>query len=739
MQSPVDSHKHDIRNIIKREVLESGADVEKSTLNCPPLVKGNTRQTFRRGLYAASALIALLVLFHPARICIGYAPGDGDDVGVSLSTRSAVSHLRAVTSSLLEVFQVSPPVLTVDQSGGLEITDGSSNASVKIVNGHSLTCQDTLVEHVFAFSYGQPFVSSYAPPGCTFNRVTWNLTVTSAGRQFDRLGSVSLGDIEVWRTSTAEPTKDGIIWTYLKDMTAYHSLLKQEQKIIFDLGNLIDDVYTGTFNVTLTASHFTADASIDPADLILPVSGHCAVDDQPSLFQVPPQTAQDSLKLPQNIKKAVFTISATGQIGEEFWWSNVLSSDVDTFPQYGELYGYSPFREIQLLIDGSLAGVAWPFPVIFTGGVVPGLWRPIVGIDAFDLQEDEIDITPWLPLLCDGSEHTFQLIVSGLNNTGSGGGAATLSEVTGGYWLLSGKIFVWLDGEGHVTTGHGPHATLPDPHFQTNSLLGKSVNGSNETLDYYVGAQRSLSIESTVKTSEGQQLAFWRQDLSYSNTGNFTDGGYVTVNTQQTSGSAESSSGYARKFAYPLYAFQSYTEDADNFTISAVVNRGKHIQTVGQPVFPTGLESFGAVQQVRHDRGRWQGASLDTTQNGSATYTANTTSSTAYSFGQTEQDMTFKGISVRRGNSDGATSQGFPPVTGSQELFSRHVLAVNGSIEFDQETLANSPVNPGHSYGPHPNGAGFTLSGVNGHGRRAHGSRQGGEIGGVTGAFKGEL
>lgn len=77
----------------------------------------------------------------------------------------------------------------------------------------------------------------------------------------------------------------------------------------------------------------------------------------------------------------------------KFWWSNAPQSAIDTFPRYGRLYGYSPFREIQLLIDGMLAGVAWPFPTIFTGGIVPGLWRPVVGIDAFDLKEYEVDIT----------------------------------------------------------------------------------------------------------------------------------------------------------------------------------------------------------------------------------------------------------------------------------------------------------------------------------------------------------
>ena len=82
-----------------------------------------------------------------------------------------------------------------------------------------------------------------------------------------------------------------------------------------------------------------------------------------------------------------------------------MQSDIYTFNDtFGELPGFSPFREVQLFIDGQLAGVVWPFPIIFTGGVVPGLWRPVVGIDAFDLKEDEIDITPWLPLLCDDKQ-----------------------------------------------------------------------------------------------------------------------------------------------------------------------------------------------------------------------------------------------------------------------------------------------------------------------------------------------
>lgn len=51
----------------------------------------------------------------------------------------------------------------------------------------------------------------------------------------------------------------------------------------------------------------------------------------------------------------------------QFWWSNVPQSLTETFPSSGTFYGYSPFREVQLFIDGMLAGVAFPFPIIFTG------------------------------------------------------------------------------------------------------------------------------------------------------------------------------------------------------------------------------------------------------------------------------------------------------------------------------------------------------------------------------------
>lgn len=102
-----------------------------------------------------------------------------------------------------------------------------------------------------------------------------------------------------------------------QDMTSFLPLFKTSQKIIFDLGNLIDSTYTAAFNVTITAAYFDAQDSVSPADLILPVSSRQSANNAPSVFTVPSDVASNSLSLPRNIQKAVFTVAATGQSQEE--------------------------------------------------------------------------------------------------------------------------------------------------------------------------------------------------------------------------------------------------------------------------------------------------------------------------------------------------------------------------------------------------------------------------------------
>lgn len=178
-----------------------------------PIIGSN--RPHRHGMWSAIIALSILLFLSTSNI----SPCSAHVLDSAASSLHFVQHFaRASGHAFLEVFQVYPPVLTVIPEGVLEITDGSSNASVEVIPSREPTCQETLVVHSFA-SYNAPYAVPYEPPSCSFNRVTWNLTVVAAGRQYDRLGSVSFGDIELFRTSTAEPTTNGIEWTYLKVRT----------------------------------------------------------------------------------------------------------------------------------------------------------------------------------------------------------------------------------------------------------------------------------------------------------------------------------------------------------------------------------------------------------------------------------------------------------------------------------------------------------------------------------------
>ncbi|KAB5577673.1 peptide N-acetyl-beta-D-glucosaminyl asparaginase amidase A-domain-containing protein [Coniochaeta sp. 2T2.1] len=611
----------------------------------------------------------------------------------------------AASPTVLECFQVAPPVLTpkgATESDGLEVfMDAGNSASGEV-------CTQLLMEHSFANSYGQPFIGSYTPPSCAFNRVVMNFTVTSQGRQFDRLALMYLGDTEVWRTSTAEPVQPpGIRWTYMKDMTEYLSLWKTPQKVIFDLGNLINDKYTGPFNTTLTATFFTAEdqsGAAPPSDLIIPISKRQSAANGVSQFTLPADDATNAISFPRNARRAVFSVSSCGQAEEEFWWSNVLQSDVDTFASgAGQLYGYSAFREVQVLIDGQLAGVEWPFPVIFTGGVVPSLHRPIVGIDAFDLREHEIDITPFLPLLCDGAEHTFTIRVAGIDDTS--GPAPKLTQTVRDSWYVTGKIFVWLDDEGSVTTGDRPTVQASAPTIAlTHSIGQSSANGTNtnETLAYTTLVNRKFTASAKVKTQHSTGTVTWSQTLSYTNKGLISDAGYSQVNDLSISGSDTAAAGgngvanYLASYRYPLYANQSYSiSPQNNLTIHAHVTQGKQFLLAGQSVFPNGLEAFSSslLATTAGDKKVLGGSLLSTTKDGTAAFFQTGDGKNSSGYGTSAQVMTFGGVSTAAGGG----------VLGDRldvELYFRNVTAVNGTVVFDRERLAGNVAGTGGDDGP---------------------------------------
>ncbi|KAJ5973979.1 hypothetical protein N7481_011189 [Penicillium waksmanii] len=564
------------------------------------------------------------------------------------------------SSGLQEVFQVYQPVSLSPKDAGGEA--GSCDLEV------------LLMDHVFGSSYGKPFVGNYTPPDCDFDTVRINFTVTSRGKQYDRLALMYIGDVEVFRTSTAEPTTAGIVWTYIKEMSQYNTLWKQPQTLIFDLGNIMNDVYTGSFNATLTA-HFSLqnnENNARAADLILPISARKSASNSASAFSVPADNTTVNHKIPSSASRAVVSISACGQSEEEFWWSNVFSDDTTSFENtVGKLYGYSPFREVQLYIDGVLAGVVWPFPIIFTGGVAPGFWRPIVGADAFDLRQSEIDISPFLPLLRDDQGHSFEIRVSGLNVLSNG--TAVLSDIVGSYWVVTGNIFLYMDGadessspnrasESEEVEIEAVQITAPDPIFTITRILTKNETGANDTLEYSVLAERTFTTRSS-KFS-------WSQKLTFSNNGFFNQQGRSQVNKQLTSGKStitdlQNEQSNKTTFRYPVLVNTTYANTDDSITIDAWMKRGLEIDSSGSAALSTYTLASGS--------GPYH---LYTSQSGKARYKSTSTGSS--SLGNTADEY---------------------QSTANGESYSRSVRAVNGEVVYDTHPVNKASSVPFQSLG----------------------------------------
>ncbi|GAW10338.1 peptide-n4-(n-acetyl-beta-glucosaminyl) asparagine amidase a [Lentinula edodes] len=231
----------------------------------------------------------------------------------------------------------------------------------------------TISSHDFANSFVDgPAITQLSPPeDCgpvgSWAAITLNLTVTTNGTQFDRLGIFTFHNVEIWRTSTFEPTiGDGIVWTYIKDVTQYMPLFTESGEFLLELDNLIETGLDGIYSTTVAATYFESSAEYPPAekaDIIIPIStlSNTTADDA----SVPPAFSLN-ITVPNNTVAIYAEIFASGNGLEEDWFFNVpdeffsnISPNI-TSPHDG-------FREVRLLIDGLVAGVAFPYITVFSG------------------------------------------------------------------------------------------------------------------------------------------------------------------------------------------------------------------------------------------------------------------------------------------------------------------------------------------------------------------------------------
>jgi hypothetical protein len=314
----------------------------------------------------------------------------------------------------------------------------------------------------------------------------------------------------LWRTCTAEPVWSGIHFTFSKDVTAFKSLLESPQSLVVDIGNYVVGPYNGSFNATLSIELYNVvspQRSLIP-DKIIPLSK--PVTEQISgYFSLPNDNTSVTISIPDNSSHVSLEVFASGNGQEEFWYSNIPEEYVDTFGAWNiSFLGQGSFREIVVSIDDMPVGVVWPYEVVFTGGICPGFWRPIVGHRTFDLPSYSIDLTPYIDYLQHGI-HRIQFSINGQPNT--------LQN-----WFVSGHLRVWCSNPTNATT------LLPNLSDKSSDISSKA----NITTRGRVSADNTSFSITTVATRIGERFT-----LSYCNQQTYhllENGSTVLQNLSQT-------------------------------------------------------------------------------------------------------------------------------------------------------------------------------------------------------------
>jgi Peptide N-acetyl-beta-D-glucosaminyl asparaginase amidase A len=395
----------------------------------------------------------------------------------------------------------------------------------------------TIANHAAFGNAPPPATTTAKLPTGHWADVVLDVTGTESGTQYDRLCEIFSGASQIFLGVTPEPTPAGIKWHVQKNVTGYLPLLQGTQTFSTYVDNYTNSTDTGIPVITAKLLFYPAAHGFAPAQPSGPgtpaLTGDAVNETGPAAPAQHPvaptdvvpilpsgatntfntintgQTVSATVTLPSDITTATLDLYAVGQINDEFWWS------LDP-----------AFREIEVSIDGKPAGVVWPYPYVYTGGVNPLIWRPLTGIHTMDIPSYRLDLTPFAGML--GGTHTISLTV--VNNNG--------------YWLAGGSLLLGTDGQ--TTTGGVTSDTLSFPttsHVVTKHALSsatKPVTSESAAASYQISGTVTQGGRTWTDTT-GQRLQFG-DDQSYINPA-CTAPCYQWVHGEETQSGTETVSG----------------------------------------------------------------------------------------------------------------------------------------------------------------------------------------------------
>lgn len=453
-----------------------------------------------------------------------------------------------LAASLLAAQTIPPPGLVIGSAN-------TATADPPVPRPNTTPCVVTLFNN-FAFADFSPKPFSFTPPvGCPgpWAKVVLNADFSiQAGRQFDRTAEIWIGGVNVYFGTTSEPSgKVARSWHIERDLTDYSALLTSAQNGRVDLGNLVNSTFTSTLFGTAELQFYPLARDQDAphtADLVLPLAS------DPTGGTAFLSTTTDALAktftLPTNVEQAFLDVVAQSQAGDEFWYTCVPDDVANELQSCGG----GAFRETQVAIDGTPAGVAPVYPWIYTGGIDPLLWRPIPGVQTLNFEPYRVDLTPFAGLLSNGQPHLVSVNVFGANS-----GFSTTAT-----------LLVFQDHGSQQVTGEVTRNTIGSPNPDVVEDLTTAADGTI-TGSVTVTSTRSFRVEGFVRTSHGRVETSVQQNINFS-----SRQGFNITNTlfdqnikQRTSISSETSTNgrdggsASQRFEWPLNLDFTFQVNAD--------------------------------------------------------------------------------------------------------------------------------------------------------------------------------
>ena len=432
----------------------------------------------------------------------------------------------------------------------------TSNAAVPRPN--TTPCVVQLFSNLDFADFNPKFFTYTPPADCpgpwaaVVLNADWSI---DAGRQFDRTAEIWVGATNVYFGTTAEPSHDvARSWHVESNLTDYSPLFQTGQNGRVDLGNLVNGTYTSVIHGSAYIQFYPLgerQQAPRTADMVLPMSASS------SGGTVTLNTSSDQLTgtwtLPTNIERAYLDVFSQSQSGDEFWYT-CAPSDVAAELQN---CGSTGFREAEVSIDGTPAGVAPVYPWIYTGGIDPYLWRPIPGVHTLNFEPYRVDLTPFAGVLSSGQPHTVAVNVFNAN----------------GYFSETASLLLYLDAGSTQVTGEVTTNTIGQPTPSVHENL--HVTSTDVRGRVTVRSNRGFIVEGWAQTSHGMVDTKVSESIDFSNAQNYfvkTDGSVFNQSVDQTTvisetviarGSGHDVAVRVRQASWPLNLSYDFTANPD--------------------------------------------------------------------------------------------------------------------------------------------------------------------------------